>query len=338
LEDIAKLYLESIPSDDIFIDILNRNSNSSSNLSKGATAGTAGTVDDDPSTPSVQNKITKEVSKANECPTSASENSPDDEIAAMVIDNASSDIVELCGDEVMDESEINDEEDSVFEYTGKKHINGRKRKSRRYIKAASKTSNPGASLVSVSSSATIDCAAKIKNKPPTKSSFYAFMAKRNYTAFNKSVRKSFDMTKNSHYTLSFGALYCTCCNVAVDWNNRGKHLLSLKHEKNDELLAKLKEDLSEERKLVQSRISAESLVGSTYQEDRIDQTNLWLKIAIHLNASFRSIGNNKVIYSKNALLLQRAPSTNHHPNLCLYCSGTSWSANKCRSSRAPGIS
>jgi predicted nucleic acid-binding Zn finger protein len=96
------------------------------------------------------------------------------------------------------------------------------------------------------------------------------------------------------YTISNGFLYCECCRVKVSWGSRSKHLIGKSHIKRRDETTKIASQVQEERPIVRDRITQESLIGSSYEDTRIDHTMLWLQAAFQGNWSTLSIDTMRV--------------------------------------------
>ena len=144
-------------------------------------------------------------------------------------------------------------------------------------------------------SAKVDITPREMKKPPKTANFHAFVREKSHKVFHKGTSTIVDVSRE-HYILSHGYLFCDCCKIAVDWGNRSKHLVALKHTNSKRCAETVAQDLETAKPMLQQRIKEDNLVGRTYSDDKLSSTIMWLKIACKGNWSTRSIDDTRVSY------------------------------------------
>lgn len=139
-----------------------------------------------------------------------------------------------------------------------------------------------------------DLSPKVLKKSPNLGQFKNFMKDKYHTVPLGVGKKVYVDVSLELYIISHGFLYCTCCKMAIDWDNRSRHMGAQKHVKLKQAAKDLLIDIETARPMTQQRISEQNLDGKTYSDGKIDSTLMWLKIACAGNWSLRSIEKNKV--------------------------------------------
>ena len=178
--------------------------------------------------------------------------------------------------------------------TKPKSKSARKRSSKGYT-----TSNEAEENTGVQEEAKVDSDKKKKSnkniqKPPSLSAYRLFIGSTSYRVNHPKGGHVFVDVTLECYIMSNGYLYCNCCNKAITWDNRTRHMVAEKHIMNKKTKVDAANSAAAGRAIMQQRIEIDSLVGKTYNDEKCESILMWLKIACKGNWSLRSIEDVKV--------------------------------------------